>query len=69
MVNNDDNEKVDEDIMVQGAKNALKVVLSVTTGEQLLIVTDEHKTDIATAFSRGGAELGANVRTYTLPES
>jgi hypothetical protein len=57
-----------EEIMVEGAKNALKVVLSLTAFESMLIVTDEHKLPIATAFERGGTELGASVRTYVLPE-
>ena len=34
-----------------------------------MIVTDEHKRAIATAFERGGDELGAKVRTYVLPEA
>jgi leucyl aminopeptidase (aminopeptidase T) len=55
--------------MVEGAKNALKVVLSMASGEPLLIVTDEHKHRIATAFQRGGSELGADVRMYILPEA
>jgi hypothetical protein len=59
----------EKDIMVEGAKNALKVVLSVNQNEPLLIITDEHKIGIADAFARGGELLGANVRKYVLPES
>jgi leucyl aminopeptidase (aminopeptidase T) len=69
MVEVDNDDVVDTKVMVEGAKNALKVVLSVTAGEPILIVTDEHKADIATAFSQGGTELGANVKTYVLPEA
>jgi hypothetical protein len=36
-----------ERVMLEGAKNALKVVLALNEGESLLIVTDEHKSDIA----------------------
>ena len=61
------NEK--EKIMIEGAKNALKVVLSMNSGEPLLIVTDQNKREIGTAFELGGTELGAIVRTYVLPES
>jgi hypothetical protein len=60
---------VDEEIMLEGAKNALKVVLALNEGESLLIVTDEYKRDIASAFVQAGSELGAKVRTYTLPEA
>ncbi len=60
--------EIDENVMVEGAKNALKVVLSMTSGEPLLIVTDQNKRKIGAAFERGGTELGANVRTYILPE-
>ena len=59
---------VNDEVMVNGAKNALKVVLSTKPGERLLIVTDQHKHDIGTAFARGGQELGLDVRTYVLPE-
>ena len=31
---------VDEEVMLEGAKNALKVVLALNQGESLLIVTD-----------------------------
>jgi leucyl aminopeptidase (aminopeptidase T) len=54
--------------MVEGAKNALKEVLSINPGDPLLIVTDKNKLDIGKAFELGGAELGANVKTYLLPE-
>jgi len=56
-------------IMIEGAKNALKVVLAMNPDEPMLIVTDEHKVDIAAAFQRGGEVLGAKVRTYVLPEA
>lgn len=59
---------ISEDIMVEGAKNALKVVLSMNSGESLLIITDENKRRIAEAFERGGDALGAKVVTYILPE-
>lgn len=58
---------VDEKVMFEAAQNALEVVLEMNEGESLLIVTDEHKRDIASAFARAGSELGAKVRTYTLP--
>jgi hypothetical protein len=57
-----------DSIMIEGAKNALQVVLCMNSNEPLLIITDEHKREIATAFERGGKELGAKVRTYILPE-
>lgn len=60
--------EVDEKVMVEGAKNALQVVLSLEHSEPLLIVTDQHKREIADAFKRGGSELGANVRIIELPE-
>ena len=57
-----------DEVMVEGAKNALKVVLSMGSGEPILIVTDKHKQDIASAFERGAEALGAKVRTCLLPE-
>ena len=63
-----ENEQI-EDIMVEGAKNALKVILSMTQDEPLLIITDEHKQKIAEAFRLGGELLGARVQTYILPEA
>jgi leucyl aminopeptidase (aminopeptidase T) len=57
-----------EKIMIDGAKNALKVVLSLASNENMLIVTDEHKQPIASAFEQGGTQLGAKVRTFILPE-
>ena len=60
---------VDERVMLEAAQNALKVVLAMKEGESLLIVTDKQKSDIASAFARAGSELGAEVRTYTLPEA
>ena len=61
-------DKNNEKIMIEGAKNALKVVLNMNKNEPLLIVTDENKREIAQAFKLGGDELGAKVRTYVLPE-
>jgi leucyl aminopeptidase (aminopeptidase T) len=58
-----------EELMLEGAKNALRVVLALNEGESLLIVTDQHKRDIASAFARAGSELGAEVRMVTLPEA
>ena len=58
-----------EEIMLECAKNALKAVLALNEGESLLIVTDEHKRDIASAFARAGLELGAKVRMVPLPEA
>jgi hypothetical protein len=58
----------DENIMIDGAKNALEVILSMRSDEPLLIITDEHKLAIADAFKHGGEALGARVRTYVLPE-
>lgn len=60
--------EIDDKVMVEGAKNALQVVLSLVRDEPLLIVTDEHKREIAQAFARGASELGADVRTIELPE-
>jgi aminopeptidase len=59
----------DEEVMLEGAKNALKAVLALNEGESLLIVTDEDKSEVASAFARAGSELGAQVRTVTLPEA
>ncbi len=61
--------EIDEKVMVEGAKNALKVVLSMDFGEPLLIVTDKNKRKIAEAFEAGGLALNAKVRTYVLPEN
>jgi leucyl aminopeptidase (aminopeptidase T) len=58
-----------EQLMLQAAKNALKTVLALNEGQSLLIVTDQHKRDIASAFARAGSELGAQVRTVSLPEA
>jgi hypothetical protein len=55
-------------VMLEGVKNALTVVLAMKPDEPMLIVTDEHKHEIADAFERGGKELGGNVRKYVLPE-
>jgi hypothetical protein len=60
--------EIDESVMVEGVKNALKVVLSMTSDEHLLIVTDMNKRKIAEAFEHGGTALGAKVRTFVLPE-
>ncbi len=57
-----------KEIMLEGAKNALKVVLSMEKNEPMLIITDEHKSDIAEAFRLGGEALGAKVKTFVLPE-
>ena len=60
---------VAQEVMLEGAKNALKAVLALNEGESLLIVTDEHKGELASAFARAGSELGAKVRMVTLPEA
>lgn len=54
--------------MVEGATNALSVVLGLKRGEKVLIVTDENKPEISKAFNRGARKLGAIVTTYVLPE-
>jgi leucyl aminopeptidase (aminopeptidase T) len=56
-------------VMIEGARNALEVVLSTKQDEPMLIITDEQKLKIAEAFQHGGEALGAKVRTYVLPES
>lgn len=59
---------MDEKKMVEGATNALNVVLGLKRGEKVLIVTDENKPEISKAFNRGARKLGAIVTTYVLPE-
>lgn len=54
--------------MINGAVNALKVVLSLKSGENVLVVSDEKKNEIGKAFMDGAKQLGANVRNYVLPE-
>ncbi|MDI6916341.1 MAG: aminopeptidase [Thermoplasmatales archaeon] len=56
------------DRMINGAVNALKVVLSLKSGENVLVVSDEKKNEIGKAFMDGAKQLGANVRNYVLPE-
>lgn len=53
--------------MVESARNALKVVLSVKEGERLLVVYDEEKRDIAESFKAGAERLGAITGMYLLP--
>lgn len=55
--------------MIEGALNALKVVLALKESERVLVVTDERKKEIGTAFSMASEKLGAVVRSYVLPES
>jgi hypothetical protein len=52
--------------MVSSAKNVLKSVLSLQSGEEMLIVMDDKKKDIGMAFAEGGTALGAKSSTYSL---
>ena len=54
--------------MINGAVNALKVVLNLKANENVLVVSDEHKRNIGNAFLEGARKLGANVKFYVLPE-
>jgi len=54
--------------MINGAVNALKVVLSLKSDETVLVVSDEKKNEIGNAFMDGAKKLGANVKKYVLPE-
>ncbi|MBA3046257.1 MAG: aminopeptidase [Candidatus Thermoplasmatota archaeon] len=54
------------DEMVEGAKNALRTVLCLKEGEDMLIVVDDSKKDIGMAFEKGAKILGANTHTYSL---
>lgn len=54
--------------MINGAVNALKVVLSLKPGENVLVVSDERKNDIGNAFIEGSKKLDAKTRYYVLPE-
>jgi hypothetical protein len=56
------------DKMINGAVNALKVVLSLKSGENVLVVSDERKNDIGNAFMEGSKKLDAKTRYYVLPE-
>jgi leucyl aminopeptidase (aminopeptidase T) len=58
--------KVDE--MVEGAKNALSTILKIQPEEPILIITDQVSLPIAEAFSKGGSQLGGEVKMYQLPE-
>jgi hypothetical protein len=54
------------DEMVKGATNALRNVLSLKEGEDMLIVLDDSRIEIGMAFDKGGKALGANTKTYSL---
>ncbi|MDD5502730.1 MAG: aminopeptidase [Candidatus Thermoplasmatota archaeon] len=54
--------------MVKGATNAVKVILDMKSGENVLIVTDKPKMDIGKAFEAASKKIGANVKMYTLPQ-
>jgi len=54
--------------MINGAVNALKVVLGLKENENVLVVSDEHKKKIGDAFLEGARKLGAKTRYYALPE-
>ncbi|MCG2826990.1 MAG: aminopeptidase, partial [Thermoplasmatales archaeon] len=51
-----------------GAVNALKVVLGLQSGENVLVVSDERKKEIGDAFMEGSKKLDAKTRYYVLPE-
>lgn len=52
---------------VTAARNALEACLDAQPGEYLLIVADDARRAVATAFARGGIELGLWVRHVELP--
>ena len=54
--------------MINGAVNALKVVLGLQSGENVLVVSDERKKEIGDAFMEGSKKLDAKTKYYVLPE-
>jgi aminopeptidase len=52
--------------MVNGATNALRSVLSLKPGEEMLVILDDSKEQIGHAFELGGQTLGAKTRRYSL---
>lgn len=58
-----------EEIMIKGAENALSVVLSLSSGMRVLVVTDEHKKGIGKAFNTAVKNLGSESEMYVLPEN
>jgi len=52
---------------VEAARNALSCVLEIVPGERLVVLVDEELREIGDAFSCGGIDLGAWVRTVVLP--
>ena len=56
------------DMMVSGAMNVLRAVLSLREGDKVLIITDERKYRIGEAFMHGAINLGGEARLYMLPE-
>jgi len=67
------NDKMKEDIpdndMVNGAKNAFSVVLSLRVGDKVLVVTDQEKLAIGQVFRLAGEEMGAEVTVFILDPS
>jgi aminopeptidase len=54
---------------VLAARDALAVLLHVTKGASVVIVTDEARANIGGMFAAGARELGAQASTFVLPES
>ncbi|MDI6855419.1 MAG: aminopeptidase [Candidatus Thermoplasmatota archaeon] len=54
--------------MLQGALNVLKVVLSLSENEKVLVITDEKKKEIGQTFCEASEKLGASAKIYIIPE-
>ncbi|MDI6888059.1 MAG: aminopeptidase, partial [Candidatus Thermoplasmatota archaeon] len=54
--------------MLQGALNVLKVVLSLSENEKVLVITDEKKKEIGQTFCEASKKLGASAKIYIIPE-
>jgi len=62
------NDSQPNDVMIKGAMNALGVVLSLEEGEQMLVVTDQEKYGIGSAFAQAGEKMGAQTTLFSLPQ-
>jgi leucyl aminopeptidase (aminopeptidase T) len=54
--------------MVESAKGALKWVLNLKSGENVLVVTDKQRLPIGSAFRSAAEEMGAKSEVFVLPE-
>ncbi len=54
---------------VRGVETALKVVLHVKEGDEVLVITDDKRAEVGEIFVKSAKMLGANVTTYKLPDN